>query len=209
MNGSHPSLINGFSISKFPTFSYVCASRFLSLAYLLSKDRHVKGHHYLMSLGPFSLISWLSFTVFLVDVSYYYELCFLLSQRVLVRLKMEFIPLSENLTGNYRLLPHRRYFHLPLSRPRYPHHHSRHPKSLPRHITHRHHPSLQTQLILQRRTNLGEIHYHHQTLRPHHRDYHHDRAVNTFTTAQALAVEYDLLSSHLKYLLAWLSLGPL
>ena len=106
---------------------------------------------------------------------------------------MEFIPPSESLTGNCHLLPRRRCSHLPLSRPRYPHHHNRHPGSLPRHIDHRHHPSLQTLQVLQRRTNLGEIHYHHQNLRPHHRDYHHDRAVNTFITAQALAAEYDLL----------------
>ena len=106
---------------------------------------------------------------------------------------MVFIPLSESLTGNYHLLPHRRYFHLPLSRPHYLHHHNRHPKSLPRHTNHPHHPSLRTLLILQRRTNLSEIHCHHQNLRPHHQGYHHDRAASTFTTAQALAAEYDLL----------------
>ena len=49
MNDLHPSLINGFSISKFPTFSYVCAFGFLSPAYLLSKDPREIGHRCLMS----------------------------------------------------------------------------------------------------------------------------------------------------------------
>jgi len=75
VNDLHPSLINGFSISKFPTFSYVCAFGFLSPAYLLSKDPREIGHRCLMSLGPFSWRFWLFFTVFLVDVSCYYELC--------------------------------------------------------------------------------------------------------------------------------------